>query len=57
MARPMLALPLALMLAPLSARAHDIEDYYRGRNLIVMVGVGADGEYDLQMRLVARHIG
>ena len=55
MARPMLA--LALMLAPLSARADEIEDFYRGRNLIVMVGVGAGGEYDLQMRLVARHIG
>jgi len=56
MIRPMLALTLALMLAPLSARADDIEDFYRGRNLIVMVGVGAGGEYDLQMRLVARHI-
>jgi tripartite-type tricarboxylate transporter receptor subunit TctC len=56
-----LALTLAPMLgsimAPLSARADEIEDFYRGRNLIVMVGVGAGGEYDLQMRLVARHIG
>ena len=63
MARPMFTLALMLapmlgsILAPLSARADEIEDFYRGRNLIVMVGVGAGGEYDLQMRLVSRHIG
>ncbi len=57
MACSRLALTLALVLASLPALADDVEDFYRGRNLTVMVGVGAGGEYDLQMRLVARHIG
>jgi len=57
MARSRLALTLALLLASLPAVADDVEDFYRGRNLTVLVGVGAGGEYDLQMRLVARHIG
>ena len=57
MARSRLALTLALFLATLPALADDVEDFYRGRNLTVMVGVGAGGEYDLQMRMVARHIG
>ncbi len=57
MARSRLSLALALFLASLPALADDVEDFYRGRNLTVMVGVGAGGEYDLQMRMVARHIG
>ena len=57
MARSRLAFTLALVLASLPALADDVEDFYRGRNLTVLVGVGAGGEYDLQMRLVARHIG
>jgi tripartite-type tricarboxylate transporter receptor subunit TctC len=45
------------MLASVSARADAVEDFYKGRTLTVLVGVGAGGEYDFQMRLVARHIG
>ena len=40
-----------------SAAAEPVEDFYKGKNLNVLVGVGAGGAYDLQMRLVARHIG
>ena len=57
MARSRLSLTLALFLASVPALADDVEDFYRGRNLTVLVGVGAGGEYDLQMRMVARHIG
>jgi len=57
MARPPLVLLLALCMVPLQVRADEVEDFYRGRTLTVMVGVGAGGEFDLQMRLVARHIG
>jgi tripartite-type tricarboxylate transporter receptor subunit TctC len=39
------------------ARADSVEDFYKGKTLTVLVGVGAGGEYDFQMRLVARHIG
>ena len=32
-------------------------DFYRGKTVTVLIGVGVGGEYDLQARLVARHIG
>jgi tripartite-type tricarboxylate transporter receptor subunit TctC len=52
-------LAAAVMLAATSttANADAIADFYRGKTVNVLVGVGAGGEYDLQMRLVARHIG
>jgi tripartite-type tricarboxylate transporter receptor subunit TctC len=42
-------------LAP--AMADPNADIYRGRNLTALVGVSAGGEYDLKLRLTARHIG
>ena len=42
-------------LAP--ARADSISDFYKGKTLTALVGVSAGGEYDLKLRLVARHIG
>lgn len=57
MTRSKLAFLIALCMAPYQVRADEVEDFYRGRTLTVMVGVGAGGEFDLQMRLVARHIG
>ena len=55
-------LPIALagvaMAASLTAAQADmVADFYRGKTVNVLVGVGAGGEYDLQARLVARHIG
>jgi hypothetical protein len=47
----------ALMLTPLAANAEPIADYYRGKTVNVLIGVGVGGEYDIQARLVARHIG
>ena len=32
-------------------------DFYKGRNVNVLIGVGVGGFYDLNARLVARHIG
>ena len=43
--------------APSAAQAQSIADFYRGKTVNVLVGVGVGGEYDLQARLVARHIG
>ena len=51
------ALLLTLLLAPLPAQADPVADFYRGKNVNVLIGVGAGGEYDIQARLVARHIG
>jgi tripartite-type tricarboxylate transporter receptor subunit TctC len=41
----------------LPAQAQSVADFYRGKTINVLIGVGVGGEYDLQARLVARHIG
>ena len=43
--------------AGLPAQAQSVADFYRGKTVNVLIGVGVGGEYDLQARLVARHIG
>ena len=40
-----------------AAAADPIADFYRGKTVNMLIGVGVGGEYDLQARLVARHIG
>ncbi|MDO9443412.1 MAG: hypothetical protein Q7T73_21225 [Beijerinckiaceae bacterium] len=43
---------------PLPAQAQQsVEEFYRGRNLNLVVGYGPGGGYDVYARLVARHIG
>jgi tripartite-type tricarboxylate transporter receptor subunit TctC len=39
------------------ASAQSVADFYKGKNLNVLIGVGVGGEYDLHARVVARHIG
>ena len=52
---------LALQMAPLfagsTAQAQTVAEFYRGKTVNVYIGVGVGGEYDIQARLVARHIG
>ncbi len=43
--------------ASLPAQAQSVADFYRGKTIQLLIGVGVGGEYDLQARLVARHIG
>jgi tripartite-type tricarboxylate transporter receptor subunit TctC len=51
-------LVLALLFAaPTVAPADPVADFYRGKTVNVLIGVGVGGEYDIQARLVARHIG
>jgi tripartite-type tricarboxylate transporter receptor subunit TctC len=38
------------------ALADPVEDFYKGKNLNFLVGVSAGGGYDLDLRMVARHI-
>ena len=52
----LLVLPLALFLAPMAA-AQDVESFYRGKQLEILVGNAAGGGYDLYSRVLARHIG
>jgi tripartite-type tricarboxylate transporter receptor subunit TctC len=49
-------LAVAGLMAP-NAQADALSDFYRGKTVNVLIGVGAGGEYDLQARLVAKHIG
>jgi tripartite-type tricarboxylate transporter receptor subunit TctC len=41
----------------MAAQAEPVADFYRGKTVNVYIGVGVGGEYDIQARLVARHIG
>ncbi len=41
---------------PQAARAEAVEEFYRGRTLTMVTGVGPGGEYDIILRLAARHI-
>ncbi|MDB5508984.1 MAG: family tricarboxylate transporter, receptor protein [Hyphomicrobiales bacterium] len=58
---PVAALASALacvLLSGFAVRAqHSVEDFYRGRNVNLVVGYGPGGGYDVYARLVARHIG
>src|SRR5262245_42480144 len=45
----------ALACAP--ARADAVADFYKGKQLSVVVGYGTGGGYDVYARLVARHLG
>ena len=48
---------LALLVAPIAAKAQTVAEFYRGKTVNVYIGVGVGGEYDIQARLVARHLG
>jgi tripartite-type tricarboxylate transporter receptor subunit TctC len=47
----------ALLLAAAGARADDVADFYRGRQVSLIVGYGSGGGYDVYGRLLARHLG
>jgi tripartite-type tricarboxylate transporter receptor subunit TctC len=58
--RSLMMLGAGLMLAGVAAlpvQAQSVADFYRGKTVNVLIGVGVGGEYDLQARLVARHLG
>src|SRR5712671_3337238 len=48
---------LALLVVPVAAHTQTVAEFYRGKTVNVYIGVGVGGEYDIQARLVARHIG
>ena len=47
----------ALLATTPATRAETVAEFYRGKTVNVLIGVGVGGEYDIQARLVARHIG
>jgi tripartite-type tricarboxylate transporter receptor subunit TctC len=54
---PIVLAAAAMLAAPTAGQADAIADFYKGKTVNVLIGVGVGGEYDLQARLVARHIG
>lgn len=48
---------LLLAMGSSSAQAQSVADFYRGKTITVLIGVGVGGEYDLHARLVSRHLG
>jgi tripartite-type tricarboxylate transporter receptor subunit TctC len=52
-----IAVIAAMLASSAAAQAEPVADFYRGKTVNVLIGVGVGGEYDLQARLVARHIG
>ena len=47
----------AFFLTAFSAEAQSPADFYKGKSVNVLIGVGVGGFYDLNARVVARHIG
>src|SRR5215217_3026664 len=50
-------LAVALLAVPAAAHSQTVAEFYKGKTVNVYIGVGVGGEYDIQARLVARHIG
>jgi tripartite-type tricarboxylate transporter receptor subunit TctC len=48
---------LALALAGGSASAQEAENFYKGRNVTLVIGTGPGGAYDIHGRLIGRHLG
>jgi tripartite-type tricarboxylate transporter receptor subunit TctC len=48
---------LTLLLAMPSGQAQPVADFYRGRTIQLLIGYTAGGGYDLNARVLARHIG
>src|SRR5579862_514314 len=45
------------LVLPTEAFADPVADFYRGRNVNLMIGVNVGGSYDRDARLVARYLG
>ena len=45
------------LVLPTEALAEPVADFYRGRNVNLMIGVNVGGSYDRDARLVARYLG
>jgi tripartite-type tricarboxylate transporter receptor subunit TctC len=48
---------MALGYAAPALRADPIEDFYRGKDVTIVLGYGPGGGYDAYLRLISRHLG
>ena len=53
----MAILPVAFGIGSRPACADPVADFYRGKSIHLVIGVGAGGDYDTHARLLARHLG
>ena len=51
------ALPLLAFAAAPADAGQSVADFYRGKTVTMAVGTSPGGDYDLRMRMIARHIG
>src|SRR5256885_10959608 len=52
-----LLLPLPILLAAIPARAQDdVAAFYRGKTIRLVVGIGVGSGYDINARVLARHL-
>ena len=51
------AVAVPLVVCGSSALADPVADFYRNKQVSIIVGYGPGGGYDLYARLVARHLG
>jgi tripartite-type tricarboxylate transporter receptor subunit TctC len=52
-----IAVTALIALAPATASAETVADFYKGKNVDLMVGFSAGGAYDVYARTIARHMG
>jgi tripartite-type tricarboxylate transporter receptor subunit TctC len=57
MSRRWAAALVAMALTTPHARADAVDEFYRGKQITLIVGYGPSGGYDLYARLLSRHIG
>src|SRR6187549_3978804 len=51
------AIGLVLALTIVPATAQDVAEFYKGKNVTMVVGTPAGGGYDIYARLLARYMG
>jgi tripartite-type tricarboxylate transporter receptor subunit TctC len=51
------ALAVCALLWAGGAKADPVEDFYKGKSISLIIGLGEGGGYDLSARLVAQHLG
>ena len=49
-------LPVLVLLLAIPAAAQPVADFYRGKTITMATGTSPGGDYDLRLRMVARHI-
>lgn len=57
MFKSLVAAVLALVLVPAAGKAEDVAEFYKGRQVNLVIGYSPGGGYDVYARVLGRHIG